>query len=347
MNIDSPIPTAPPQSSATMRARIPGLAFALALGLAGLALATIPSVANLQLSALTIAIVLGMVAGNAFGTRIPASWTPGIAFAQRTLLRAGVVLYGLRISFQQIAMVGPRALVLDVVIVASTLAIGVYVGRRWLGLDRDTALLTACGSAICGAAAVLAAERVLKPDPSKVAIAVATVVLFGTLDVFLYPEIAHHFALPSGLFGVYTGATVHEVAQVVAAGNAVDPAAADAAVIVKLTRVLLLVPFLFALGAWRARAGGERGAMTVPWFALAFVAVAALNSIVTIAPPVRAGLLNIDTLLLATAMAALGIETRAGRLRALGPRPIVLALVLFAWLTFGGFWLASWLVGTA
>lgn len=323
--------------------RLPGLLFTLALGLAGLGLATLSAFSRWQLSALTLAIVLGMLFGNLIGTRLPARLAPGIGCAQRDLLRAGVVLYGLRISFQQIAAVGPGALMLDLTIVASTLGLGVWVGQRWLGLDRDTALLTACGSAICGAAAVLATERLLKPEPSKVAIAVASVVLFGTLNTFLYPQIYSHLALSATGFGIYAGATVHEVAQVVAVGNAVSPAATDAAVIVKLTRVLLLVPFLFALGGWQARRGGARGSISIPWFALAFVGVCALNSMITLAPALRDRLLDLDTLLLATAMAALGLETRFSRLRALGPKPLLLAFVLFVWLTVGGYWLTRWL----
>ena len=328
----------------SVAARLPGLLFALLLGLAGLALAALPTLAGLQLSALTLAIALGMLLGNLAGARLPARLSPGIAFAQRELLRAGIVLYGLRISFQQIADVGPGALLLDLIVVASTLGLGLWIGRRWLGLDRDTALLTACGSAICGAAAVLATERLLKPEASKVAIAVAGVVLFGTVNIFLYPQLASWLALPPETYGIYTGATVHEVAQVVAAGNAVSPAAADTAVIVKLTRVLLLVPFLFLLGGWQARAGGAGGRITVPWFALAFVGVCALNSTIELPPDLRTALLDLDTLLLATAMGALGLETRLSRLRALGPKPLLLAFALFVWLTVGGYWLTRWLV---
>ena len=327
--------------------RFPGLVFTLLIGLTGLGLAALPPFQHLQLSALTLAIVLGMLLGNVFGRRLPQRLAPGIGFSQRDLLRAGVVLYGLRISFQQIAAVGPGALLLDLTIVTSTIAFGVWIGCRWLGLDRDTALLTACGSAICGAAAVLATERLLKPEPSKVAIAVASVVLFGTLNIFLYPEIAAHLAMPAKGFGIYAGATVHEVAQVVAIGNAVSPAATDTAVIVKLTRVLLLVPFLFILGGWEARKGGARGAISIPWFALAFVGVCALNSVVMLPAALRARLLDLDTLLLAMAMGALGLETRLSRLRALGPKPLVLAFVLFVWLTVGGYWLTRWLAWPA
>ncbi|MEP7042167.1 MAG: putative sulfate exporter family transporter, partial [Dokdonella sp.] len=163
----------------------------------------------------------------------------------------------------------------------------------------------------------------------------------------LDPQIAAHLALPATAFGIYAGATVHEVAQVVAIGNAVSPAATDTAVIVKLTRVLLLVPFLFILGGWQARKNGVRGAISIPWFALGFVGVCALNSLIVLPPTLRGRLLDLDTLLLAMAMGALGLETRFARLRALGPKPLILAFVLFLWLTIGGYWLTRWLAWPA
>ena len=315
---------------------LPGLLLAGALALLALWLAE-GVVPQWRLSALTVAIVLGMLLGNLGGAHLPPTLTPGIHTAQRTLLRAGVVLYGLRLSFQDVADIGLTGLLVDVVVVASTLLLGAVAGRRLFGLDRHTSLLTAAGSAICGAAAVLAVERILRADPAKVAIAVATVVLFGTLDIFLYPALYPYLGLDQAAFGLYTGATVHEVAQVVAVGSAIAPEVADSAVVVKLTRVLLLVPVLFLLSWREARAGGQR-VMVIPWFALGFLAVVAFNSLVSLPAPLRAALLTLDTLLLATAMAALGMETRLARLRSLGPRPLLLATLLFAWLAVGG-WL--------
>lgn len=319
-----------------------GLLLALAVGVVALGLAQLPLLQRWQLSALTVAIVLGMLIGNLVGHRLPSSLAPGIGLAQRQLLRAGVVLYGLRLSFQDVAAVGVAGVLVDAVVVVSTLVLGTWAGRRWFGLDRDTALLTAAGSAICGAAAVLAVERVIRPDASKVAIAVASVVLFGTFDIFLYPQLFPHLGLDAAAFGLYAGATVHEVAQVVAVGSAIGPETADAAVVVKLTRVLMLVPVLFFLGWRESRRGGEQ-AMVIPWFAVGFAVVVALNSVVPVPAALRSALLTLDTLLLATAMAALGIETRLAKLRALGPRPLLLAAVLFLWLSVGGYALVRWL----
>lgn len=319
---------------------LPGLALALTLGIAGLFLAGWAPLQRAQISALTIAIVLGMSIGNGFGARLPAVVAPGVLTAQRALLRLGVILYGLRVSFGQIAAIGPTGLAIDAIVVGGTLVLASVLGRRLLGLDRDSALLTGVGSAICGAAAVLALERVLRPDPAKAAIAVATVVLFGTLDIFLYPALYPHLGMDAAHFGLYAGATVHEVAQVVAVGNGVDPATADSAVIVKLTRVMLLVPVLIFLGwrqAGRARSARAAGAgVAPPWFALGFVAVSVVNSLITIPPEIKGPTLALDTLLLAAAMAALGLETRIAKLRALGPKPLLLAALLWLWLLGGG-----------
>ncbi|MDQ3287383.1 MAG: putative sulfate exporter family transporter [Pseudomonadota bacterium] len=323
-------------TSRPMIAAIPGLVVALGLGLVALAASQLPQLAQWQLSALTVAIVLGMLLGNVARPRMLSQLSVGMRCSQRHLLRAGVVLYGLRLSLQDVAAIGVPGLLLDLLVVVSTLVLGTWAGKRWLGLDRDTALLTSVGSAICGAAAVLAVERVIKADADKVAIAVASVVLFGTFNIFLYPQLYPYLGLSEAAFGLYTGATVHEVAQVVAVGSSISPETADAAVVVKLTRVLMLVPVLLVLGWRESRRGGER-VMEIPWFALGFLGVVALNSVVTVPETVRSALLALDTLLLAMAMAALGVGTRFAKLRALGLRPLLLAAMLFVWLSVGGY----------
>ncbi len=175
------------------------------------------------------------------------------------------MLFGLALTLQQIYALGPSILLLDVLVIGTVLLVGYQLGTRVFGLDRETTLLTCAGSAICGAAAVLATEATIRSRPAATSMAVATVVLFGTLAMLVYPLLYPLTGLDEGLFGIYIGATVHEVAQVVAAGDAVGPAALTNAVIVKLLRVMLLVPFLLIVGQWwlgrRAEAsGGERGA---------------------------------------------------------------------------------------
>jgi len=232
-----------------------------------------------------------------------------------------------------------------VVMVAGTLTLGVVVGRL-LRLDRETALLTAAGSAICGAAAVLAFESTLRSAPHKSAVAVATVVLFGTVSMFLYPVLYHAgwLQLDSTALGVFIGGSVHEVAQVVATASAVDPTTTHAATIVKMARVALLAPLLLVMGVWlarRSRAGNDTGAplgaTPVPWFVLGFVALVAVNSLNVLPQDLVQTINVVETFALTMAMAALGVETRLSRMKQAGARVLVLALVLFFWLLAGGY----------
>ena len=319
------------------------LAPGLALALLATWLAAQPWAARLGLSALPLAIVLGMLIGNLGYQRLQARADAGVGFAKHWLLRAGIVLFGMRITFQDIGSVGWRGVAIDALMLVSTLGLAVLLGRRWLRLDAQSAILIGAGSAICGAAAVLASAPVVRANPDKGAVAVATVVLFGALAMFGYPLL--HTLLPGltpndAAYGVYVGSTVHEVAQVVVVARSVSEAAAAQAVIAKMMRVMMLAPFLLVLSVRGARgggaAGGAAGRIVVPWFAVGFVAVAGANSLHLLPGAWQAGLLALDNLLLATAMAALGLGTRWSAIRRAGGRPMVLATVLFGWLVAGG-----------
>ena len=188
-------------------------------------IAGFPFVKRLSLSPLIVGIVLGMLYANSLRNRLPETWVPGIRFCTKQVLRWGIVLYGFRLTLTQVAAVGLPAVAVDLVVVAGTLLGGVALGRL-LGIDRDTALMTSTGSAICGAAAVLGAEPVVRCEGYKTAVAVSTVVVFGTLSMFLYP-VMYRTGMLNGMtdteVAVYTGSTLHEVAHVAGAGNAMDP----------------------------------------------------------------------------------------------------------------------------
>lgn len=322
----------------------PGLLLVAALALAAFGLATLPRMQQAGLGALTMAIVLGIGAGNArLSSRVAASFATrseaGVDFARTALLRAGIVLYGFRVSFHDLLGVGVAGLLIDLAVVAGVFCSAVWIGTRVLRLDRDTAMLIGAGSAICGAAAVLATEPVLRAPPHKTAVAVATVVVFGTLGMFLYPALYPHLGMDAHAYGVYAGSTLHEVAQVVVAGRAVGAEAAASAVIAKMLRVMLLAPFLLLLGAWLRRGDAQHGGatpLTVPWFALLFVAVAGFNAWRPLPPALLQAIAALDTLLLAMAMAALGLRTRFGAIRQAGAKPLLLAALLFALLLGGG-----------
>lgn len=341
--LNPPLPAVLPPAPA---GKLPGLVLSGLLACAALALGRLDWLQAHGFTALTLAIVLGMLVGNTVYPRLATHCAVGVGFSKQTLLRLGVVLYGLRLTIQDIGQVGWSGVLVDCLVLGSTFALACYLGTRWLGLERKTAMLIGAGSAICGAAAVMATEPVVKARSEQVTVAVATVVVFGTLAIFLYPALYQlnldWNLLPGGSqrFGIYMGSTIHEVAQVVAAGNAVSTTAADAAVIAKMVRVMLLAPFLIALSFWLARGERSEGApkarLQLPWFAFGFVAVVLFNSLQWLPAEAMAAANQLDTLLLATAMAALGLSTHLGAIRQAGLKPLLLAAILFAWLVVGG-----------
>lgn len=322
----------------------PGLLLAFALAAAALAAAELPLAQHYGFSALTLAIVGGMIIGNTLYPRVAQSCHGGVTVAKQKLLRLGIILFGFKLTFQDIAAVGVGGVLIDALVLGSTFALAYWLGHRRMGLDEQSVILIGAGSSICGAAAVLATEPVLKAHAEKVAVAVATVVVFGTVAMFLWPlfyELVASLGVSSFTFGLFTGATVHEVAQVVAAGRAVSEATMDTAVITKMLRVMMLAPFLLALSTWLARRHGAQngqqgGGITIPWFALGFLAMAGFNSLGLLPQAVVQQIIRVDTLLLATAMGALGLTTHLGAIRQAGVRPMLLAGALFVWLIVGG-----------
>ena len=243
-------------------------------------------VKQLSFSPLIVGIILGMLYANSLRNKLPETWVPGIKFCSKQILRTGVVLYGFKLTFQQVLAIGLPAITADLIIVAGTLALGILMGKL-LKVDSQTALMTSTGSAICGAAAVLGAEPVVKCEGHKTAIAVSTVVIFGTISMFLYP-IMYRAGMLDALgdtgVAIYTGSTLHEVAHVAGAGNAMDPTdslgIAGTATITKMIRVMMLAPVLvimsFALaGRKKANPEGkaEKSKITIPWFAFGFIGI--------------------------------------------------------------------------
>jgi uncharacterized integral membrane protein (TIGR00698 family) len=317
------------------RDKFNGVFFVGLLALAVVQLAQIPAIKSFGISPLVIGIVCGMLYGNFFKGSMPADWGVGVHFTARKLLRVAVALYGLNISVQQIVEVGLPGVVVAIGVAVSVLALGTWLGTRWLGLDRDTSMLTAAGSAICGAAAVLAFESTLRSAPHKSAVAVATVVLFGTISMFLYPVLFRMgwLGFDSQSIGIFLGGSIHEVAQVVAAASNIDPATTEVATIVKMTRVALLVPLLLVIGLWLQRRDtkvtGSKASLPVPWFAIFFLVFALVNSANVIPAEPLAMLRAFDIFLLTMAMTALGMETRFVQMKQAGPRVLALAAILF------------------
>ena len=323
-------------------------------------------VKDLSLSPLIVGIILGMIYANSLRNYIPETWVPGIKFCTKQILRTGIVLYGFRLTFQQVLAIGLPAIIIDVIVIVITLLLGVVAGRL-MKMDEKTSLMVSTGSAICGAAAVLGAEPVVKCAPHKTAIAVSTVVIFGTLSMFLYPILycTGVFDLSPQEMAIYAGSTLHEVAHVVGAGNAMDPDGAlhlaDQATITKMIRVMMLAPVLLIMSYIIARvrrarhtdvAADGKSKISVPWFAFGFLLVIALNSLLQSFTFIPAEVMStgisainsFDNFLLTMAMTALGAETSIDKFKQAGAKPFYLAGIIYLWLLFGGYALCKYLV---
>lgn len=304
-------------------------------------------------SPMIVGIILGMIYANSLRNNLPDTWVPGIAFCSKRILRIGIILYGFRLTFQDVTAVGLSAIIIDALVVTLTILLGLFIGKL-LRMDRSIALLTSCGSAICGAAAVLGCEGAIHAKPYKTAVAVSTVVIFGTLSMFIYPILyrAGIFSLPVNEMGIFTGGTVHEVAHVVGAGNAMGQEIAGIAIIVKMIRVMMLVPVLLVIAFFvahsvRQRAEGGlsgKSKITIPWFAVMFLVVIGLNSLSLLPEAVVSSINTLDTFLLTMAMTALGAETSIDKFKKAGAKPFILATLIYVWLIGGGYAMTRWLV---
>ena len=309
-------------------------------------------VKRLSFSPMIVGIILGMLYANSLRNNLPDTWVPGILFCSKRILRIGIILYGFRLTFQDVTAVGLPAILIDAIIVTVTVCGGVLIGKL-LKMDRSIALLTSVGSGICGAAAVLGAESAINTKPYKTAVAVSTVVIFGTLSMFLYPVLYRNgvFDLSPELMGLFTGSTVHEVAHVVGAGNAMGQGVSNTAIIVKMIRVMMLVPALLIISWTVARnltkrdaAEQAKGKITIPWFAILFLVVIGFNSFNLLPVALVEWINQFDTFLLTMAMTALGAETSFDKFKKAGAKPFLLAAILFVWLIVGGYCLAKYVV---
>ena len=344
------MPFSPAKRSGTLM----GIGFVALIAIVSTFLSQIPAIQKMGISPLVVGIVIGIIFAYTLHHKMPTSWETGITFAAKKILRFAIVFYGFRITFQQIGEVGIEGFLVSLIMLSTTFVFGTWLGHKVFKMEEDTSMLTAAGASVCGAAAVLATEPVLKAEEYKTAVAVSMVVLFGTISMFLYPvlytafiENATGFLHMTGReFGIYVGGTIHEVAQVVAVPASIPGASeemANSAVIVKMTRVIMIAPMLIALGIWLSfkakKTGGETSAvkLVIPWFAVYFIMVAGFNSLQLVPQHIVDVINEIDTFLLTMAMTALGIGTRFAKFKGLGLAPVYTALGMFIWLVIGGF----------
>ena len=304
------------------------------------------------LSSLTLAILIGIVLGNTIYPKFAPSLADGVGFAKGQILRLAIMFYGFKLTLTEVASVGMPAVLSDALVLSSTFLLTYWLGTKWLKVDKKTTLLIGSGASICGAAAVIAAEPVVKAESHKVTIAVATVVVFGTIAMLLYPFLYHLGWLQIWLspqdYGVYTGSTIHEVAQVVVAGNAVSSDVGDTAVVTKMIRVMMLAPFLLILSFALTTGGDESDdgekptfmsrvqQVKVPWFAFIFILIVLLHTWFNMTENFEATMIMVDDILLTMAMFALGLTTHLSAIKQAGAKPLILGAIMFAWLILGG-----------
>lgn len=316
------IPEATPTSSPT--SVLPGLLAAALIT----ALATTLNTVIPVISSLTFAVLGGVILGNR--ARVE-PLRPGLAFAARSLLRIGVVLLGLRLSVGQVTELGAATLAVVIATVTAT-----FFGTRWLGerlgVSEPLALLIATGYSICGASAIAAMEDTSDAEEEEVAMAIGLVTLAGTVAMFVLPVLANAFGLTDDEFGIWVGASVHDVAQVVAAASVGGASVLAIAVVVKLTRVILLAPLVAGVSVTRRRNhapntdDAERPS-ALPLFVIGFLAMLALRSTGWVPDDVVDGARLVEGILLTLALVGLGAAVRIDRLRLLGGAPLLLGAI--------------------
>lgn len=309
---------------------LPGLLMASVIAASTYWLRELPGMT--AFSPLILAILIGTAFHNLLGT--PAIAKPGVAFSMRRLLRFGIVLLGFQLTVSQVVEVGYNGFLIIATTLAATFIFTVKMGKL-LGVERKLAQLIAAGTSICGASAVIAANTVTNGDDEDVAYAVACVTIFGSVAMFAYPLLPTLLHLDPHAFGLWTGASVHEIAQVVAAAFQDGKRAGEFGTIAKLSRVMLLAPVIIVLGWLASRSTSQGGTSTtsarppMPWFVLGFVAVVGLNSLIPLPAPDKAAIAAVTTFLLSVALAAMGLETDIRKLAARGIRPALLGALAF------------------
>ncbi|MNB72783.1 hypothetical protein D3C75_193760 [compost metagenome] len=317
---------------------IKGLGLCLLLAVCAKLLSELPYFGIL--GQLVIAILLGMGCRGIFG--VPAGVEEGAVFAGKKLLRYGIILLGMRLNLSDISHAGFKVFLLVGLQIAFTFAVMLGLARL-MKLDPVTGLLTACGTAICGAAAVAAISPQIKASDEETATAVATVALLGTVWTLAYTVSLPWLGLSPAGYGVLAGASLHEIAHVIAAAGPAGKEALDLAVVVKLTRVAMLVPVALVIGFWDARKRARKLQLTsnevlsgnkpqpersrwreipVPWFILGFLIMSGLNTMKLIPAPAADAVVTGAYQLMAMAMAGLGLGVNAASLIRKGVKPL-------------------------
>lgn len=323
----------------TMTRHMPGLAVAgIAVSLGFLVNSAVSS-----LSPLTVSLVIGVIAGNS--GLLHSSFDAGLRFSARRLLRVGIVMLGLQLSLREVAHLGGKGFVAVIAVVAITF-IGTQYIAQWLGVSPGLGLLTATGFSICGVSAVSAMTGAVDGDEEDATYAIALVTLFGSVSIFVLPLLGHLFGMGDVRFGLWAGSAVHDVAQVVATSTAYSQESLTGAVIVKLTRVMLLAPLVAVYAFNHRRASAKKDTHTheqrvapLPLFIVLFLVMVCVRTTGALSDDMLANAKNIERILLALALVGLGASVRIRKLLVLGSRPLLVGVL--SWILVMGTSLAT------
>ncbi len=326
----------PFEQRATVRTFGLGLGLTILIGAIATLLAPLPVFSIM--GSLTVALLLGSVWRSVVG--LPKMHTRGVKFSAQKLLRYGIILTGIRLNFALIASSGVKVLILDTLLVTFGLLVIPWLAHK-LGLSKRLAFLLSVGQSICGASAIGAIGALLPYEENDdISLAVAICGLVGTVGVLLFTFGSHLLPLPRGFYGLLVGSTLHEIAQVVAAGAAGGTATADFATVVKLTRVLLLAPVslivILVLSVRREYQAkhtkyhrSDWKKIPLPWFILGFLAVGTANSLGLFSKSIASFILQASVFLMVVAMAAMGLMVDLSVIQKRGLKALGIATLLF------------------
>jgi len=275
---------------------------------------------------------------------IPASYSRGIKFSLQRLLKVAVVLLGFQLSVGQVLDVGLSGLLAIMLTLGSTFLFCVWVGKR-LGLDPRLTRLIAAGTSICGASAIVATNSVIRGKDEHVAYSITVVTLFGFISMLLFPLIGRFLHLEPAIFGFWSGASIHETAQVIGAAFQGGQESGEVGTVAKLSRVLFLVPVIVILGfspidRVKEKEGLSKKNLPIPWFVIGFIALVAINSIFTLDPTMKEQIKVGNKFLLTVALAAMGLQMSFAQIKKTGLRPLCLGAVAWLYVSIVGLLLA-------
>lgn len=302
-----------------------GILLTIAIAATAFALRLMPGFSIV--SPMILAVAIGIAYNAAVG--LPVWARAGIAFVLRRVLRLAIVLLGLQLTVGQIVDVGAAGIGIVIATLAATFLFTVWLGRA-LGVDRKLTELIAAGTSICGASAIIATNTVTRARGEDAAYALACVTLLGSIAMFVYPLLGSLLGFSAHAYGLWAGASIHEVAQVAAAAFQGGPEAGEIGTVTKLARVIFLAPIIMTLGAIAVRRSGSEGddkttpSAPIPWFVLGFAGLIILNSLMPLSQGMKVNAGLVTSFMLTMALAAMGLQINITRLRDRGVRPLLL-----------------------